>query len=130
MLTKVSAALYSLPQWGGRNPISSADLSASHGSLLPTLLLGLAAAYSAFSFGSALTSSVSGGIYNCDFGEVVLVLSVAGQKMIKLNKCSVLSQAQISSGRAQGEVSLQEHSKAGLFWIPAFSRELQGGLFM
>lgn len=51
---------------------------------------------------------------NKGFGEVVLVTSVAGQKMIKLKKCSVPSQAQIRSGRAWGEVSLQEHFMAGL----------------
>lgn len=64
------------------------------------------------------------------FAEVVLVMSVAGQKMIKLNKCSVLSQALIRSGRAQGEVSPQERFKAGLFWIPAFPRKMQCGLCM
>lgn len=51
---------------------------------------------------------------NMGFGEVVLVTSVAGQKMIKLNKRSVPSQTQIRSGRAWGEVSPQEHFMAGL----------------
>lgn len=45
---------------------------------------------------------------NAFFGEVVLVMSVAGQKMIKLNKWSVLSDAQIKSGRSWGEAALQE----------------------
>ena len=67
---------------------------------------------------------------NTGFGEVVLVMSAAGQKMIKLNKCSVPWQAQIRSGRARGEVSPQEHFKAGLFWIPVFSREMQCDLSM
>lgn len=40
---------------------------------------------------------------NTDFGEIVPVRSVAGQKLIKRNKCSVLSQARIR--RAQGNVS-------------------------
>lgn len=40
---------------------------------------------------------------NMDFGEIVMVRSVAGQKLIKRNKCSVLSQARIR--RAQGNVS-------------------------
>lgn len=61
------------------------------------------------------------------FGEVVLVMSVAGQNVIKLNKCTVLSQ--IRSGRAWGKVSLQEHFRAGLFLIAAFSREMQCDLF-
>lgn len=47
---------------------------------------------------------------NTDFGEVVLVMSVSGQKMIKLNKCSVLSQTQIRSRRAQGSVSTGDWS--------------------
>lgn len=40
---------------------------------------------------------------NMDFGEIVLVRSVTGQKLIKRNKRSVLSQARIR--RAQGSVS-------------------------
>lgn len=48
-----------------------------------------------------------------DFGGLVLVLLVAGQKKINLNRCSVPSQTQVRSGRARGEVSPQEHSKAG-----------------
>lgn len=45
---------------------------------------------------------------NAFFGEVVLVVSVAGQKMIKLNKWSVLSDPQIRSGRSWREAALQE----------------------
>lgn len=62
------------------------------------------------------------------FGDVVLVMPVAGQKVIKLNKCTVLSQ--IRTGRARGRVSLQGQFMSGLFWIPAFCREMQCALFM
>lgn len=93
VLTKASAALCSLP-YGRRDPKGRAG-SASHS--LP------------FQFWLCPHQQAilvaKRDCVNMDFGEVMLVKSLTGQKIIKLKKCNVLSQAQIRSRRAQGSIS-------------------------
>lgn len=94
VLTKVSAALCSLPHGRAGSP--------SHWSLAASCSL----PFHLWLCPHQQTILVGKREYvNRDFGEAVLVRSVTGQKMIKVHKCSELSQVQIRSRRARGSVS-------------------------